>query len=332
MQELYPLIPCKSNRIIQRTKPKIPDLEEPKRKRSQYYYLAREELFQVGDLGQESMDVSKVVMHFQHWLDHYHNQFVHLTSPERDLFLRSINRFAIEYKRSLKSRMRKMRDIQWAIKLEITLDPKQFLGLYDEYVFLPKLWNNVLRWLKRTYGALEFLRIMEITKKGRPHLHILVAFHDPKWQKYFRSMRRRDKERRFQAFYGEFKDVVARNGGGHVWVRTINGSLKLVNYVLKYVNKSITVYEDNQISYQNLVYGALLFATNRRLFAVSRGLRVFGEPDKKKQDYAYVGCVPVSELRSFCQEHEIPFGFSVSVPSELIDPYAYPLLFRGDMT
>lgn len=321
------LIPCKANRIIQRCL--IVEQEKPRRQRSLYYYLARAELWKVVDLGRDSLDLSRVVMHFQHWLDHYHNQFVHLTSPERDLFLKSINRFSAEYKRSLKSRMKKMRDIQWAVKLEITLDPKQFLGLYDQFIFLPKLWNNVVRWLKRTYGRIEFLRIMEITKKGRPHLHILVAFHDPKWQKYFRSMRRRDKQRRFQAFYGEFKDTVARNGGGHVWVRPISGSLKLVNYVLKYVNKTISVYADPQASDQTLIYGALLFASNRRLFSVSRGLRVFADPKKPKQGYTFVGCVPANELRSFCSKREIPFGFMVSVATELVDPYEYPLLFGG---
>lgn len=302
---------------------------EPTRRRSLFYYLARAELWQVSDLGKEKLDLGGVVMHFQHWLEHYHNQFIHLTSLERDLFLKSITRFSSEYKRSLKSRMRKMRDIKWAIKLEITLDPKKFLGLYDQFVFLPRLWNIVLVWLKRTYGKLEFLRIMEITKKGRPHLHILVAFHDPQWQKYFCSMRRRDKQRRFQAFYGEFKDVVLRNNGGWVWVRPIKGSLKLVNYVLKYVNKTISIYQNSKTSNQNLTYGALLFASNRRLFSVSRGLRVFADPTKKKQGYTFVGCVPASLLRSFCQEKDVPFGFAVSIDAELIDPYGYPLLFNN---
>lgn len=327
---LASLIPCKSNRIIQRKFSEKSILEQPTRRRSHYFYLARDELWRVMDLGVERPDVSRVVMHFQHWLDHYHNRFVHLTSPERDLFLKSISRFSAEYKRSLKSRMKKMKDIQWAVKLEITLDPKNFLGLYDQFIFLPKLWNTINRWLKRTYGKFEFLRIMEITKKGRPHLHILIAFHDPQWQKYFRSMRRRDKKRRFQAFYGEFKDVVNRNNGGHVWVKPIKGSLKLVNYVLKYVNKTISIYEDNQVSDQNLIFGALLFASNRRLFSVSRGLRVFSNPKKKKQNFTFVGCVSARELISFCREKEIPFGFAVSVESSLIDPYGYPLLFAGE--
>lgn len=274
------------------------------------------------DLG-TTPDLSLVEKHFENWRAHYRNQFIHLERAGDHKFLRSICRFDDVYRKSLKSRMKKMQDVDWAVKLEITLDPKQFLGLYDEYVILPKIWDNVNRWLKHTFGDLEFLRIVEPTKKGRPHLHILLAFHDPKWNKYFRSMRRNDKQRRFQAFYSEFRSVVSRNGGGHVWVRPIQGNLKLVSYVLKYVNKSIS-------GADNKKYSALLFASNRRLFSVSKGLRVFSDPKKVKQGFVYRGCVPCSELENLCREEEIPFGFHVFVPGEKADPYKYPLLFQGD--
>lgn len=322
------IIPCKTSRVIQRFSQPC-DEKSPinRRARSPFFNLAKTELEHVMDLGVDSMDLRLVELHFQHWLEHYHNRFVHLSNGEREIFLKSINRFTEDYRRSLKARMHRLKDIDWAIKIEITLDPKRFMGLYDEFVYLPKLWNTINRWLERTYGDHEFLRIMEITKKGRPHLHILLAFHDPKWQKYFRSMSRRDKNKRFQAFYGELKDVSERNNGGFVWVKPIHGEIRIVNYVMKYVNKSINFEGITKEDVQNHVYGALLFATNRRLFSVSHGLRAFSKPKNESQGFSYLGSVPSSELKSFCVERDIPFGFSVSFDSDLVDPYRFPLLF-----
>ena len=311
-------IPCRVTRVIAQ-----------KRQRSPFFNLAKTELMHVMDLGVDSMDLRLVQVHFQHWLDHYHNRFCHLSNGEREIFLRSINRFTEDYRRSLKARMRRLRDIEWDIKIEITLDPKRFMGLYDEFIYLPKLWHTIDRWLDHKYGAHEFLRIMEITKKGRPHLHVLLAFHNTKWRNFFRSMSRRDKEKRFQAFYGKLKSVSARNNGGFVWVKPIKGEIRLVNYVMKYVNKSINFEGINEDDKQNHVYGALLFATNRRLFSVSHGLRMFAKPKKEKQGFSYLGCVPSSELKSFCIEKDIPFGFSVSFDSGLVDQYRYPLLFES---
>jgi len=289
-----PSIPCKLIGITQR-----------KKGRSEHYFLAREELWSVADCGREKLDISKVILHYDLWREKYKDKFIHLQHLEKNdhLFFRSISRFDEGYKRSLKSRMSRMKNIKWDVKLEITLDPKKFLGLYDQFIFLPKLWNIVNVWLKRNYGKFGFLRILEITKKGRPHLHILVAFYDKKVSKFFRSINKRDKKRRFQAFYGEFKDVVNRNNGGYVWVKPCRGSIRLTNYVLKYVNKSI--------SGENKKYSALLFATNRRLFSVSSDLRVFAKPKKERVGYEYVGCVPISKLKNFCKYSGIPFGFSI---------------------
>jgi hypothetical protein len=218
--------------------------------------------------------------------------------------------------------MRRLKDVDWSVKLEITLDPKQFLGLYDEFVILPKIWNNVNRWLRHTYGDLEFLCIREPSKKGRPHYHILVAFYSKKVRKSFNSMNAHQNKKAFDVFYDGFKTVTSRNGGGFVWVKPIQGHLNLVNYVMKYVNKSISGEGDKK-------YAALLFASNRRLFSISKGLQVFKNPKKEKQGYEYVGCVQSSELAYFCKMNDVPFGFSVSVDSNLVDPGGYPLVFGG---
>jgi hypothetical protein len=61
------------------------------------------------------------------------------------------------------------------LKIELTVDPKAFFRLYDEYVFIGKAWNKLRSWLLRRYGKFEYLKVLEATKKGRPHLHILIS-------------------------------------------------------------------------------------------------------------------------------------------------------------
>jgi hypothetical protein len=287
-----------------------------------HYLFAKQALWSVKDLGAPSLELDDIITHYQLWREDYRDKFLHLARADKHIFLRAVCRFSDSYRISLKHRMKRMQDIDWAVKLEITLDPKMFLGLYDEFERLPRIWNTVSRWLQRTYGKFEYLRVLELQKSGRPHLHVLIAFHDPQWQHYFRSMRRTDKQRRFQAFYGEFKDVVGRNGGGLVWARPIQGNIKLVSYVLKYVNKSI--------SSENVQYSALLFASNRRLFGVSKGLRVFGAVKKEPQGFEYQGCVSASELKSYCEESGIAFGFYVGFEGvNSSSAYAYPRLFQS---
>lgn len=83
------------------------------------------------------------------------------------------------------------------------------------------------------YGHFEFLKVLEVQKKGRPHLLILIAgiSHIPIedlsaiWQKY---------------------------GGGYAWIRSVEKRIDAVSYVLKYVNKTILG--------ENETYAALLFA------------------------------------------------------------------------
>src|SRR4030043_1228846 len=54
-------------------------------------------------------------------------------------------------------------------------------------------------------------------------------------------------------------------GGGYVWIKLIEGRVNAVSYVLKYVNKTILGVDKT--------YAALLFASNKRMFSMSRGLR-----------------------------------------------------------
>lgn len=46
---------------------------------------------------------------------------------------------------------------------------------------LNKMWDILLKRLKRKYGKVKYFRVMEITKNGMPHIHALINCFMPKW-------------------------------------------------------------------------------------------------------------------------------------------------------
>jgi hypothetical protein len=129
------------------------------------------------------------------------------------------------------------------------------MRLIDEFAFIDKAWAKTRAWLYTTYGHFEFVKVLEVQKTSRPHLHVLlsgIAYipHDEGyaiWQKY---------------------------GGGYVWIRPIESDIDAFSYVLKFVYKSVFG--------EDKTYAALLFASNERMFSMSRGLRDFLDARRNK--------------------------------------------------
>jgi hypothetical protein len=236
-------------------------------------------------------------------MEKYHlGRFVRLSKEDEWVFIRCVNRFMEDYKRKLKRKLWPLRLVEWNLKLELTVDPSRFMRLVDEFAFIERAWAKTRSWLYKRYGHFEFLRVLEVQKKGRPHLHILIAGisyipHEDLytiWQKY---------------------------GGGYVWIRPIENRVDAVSYVLKYVNKTI-LSEDK-------TYAALLFASNKRMFSMSRGLRDLLDVRCKseKQGYTFRGTVEESEIRAFCAEENVVYDDFVraKITNEIL--YLYPQLF-----
>jgi hypothetical protein len=273
------------------------------RRRSRYYYLARAALSRVADCGREELDLRLVKVHFGSWDEHYHlGMFVRLLKQDECLFIRAVNRFSDDYRRRLRKRIWPLRLVKWDLKIEMTLDPKKFIRLKDEFDFMDLAWAKIRSWMYKRYGHFEFLKILEVQKKGRPHLHILIAGisyvpHEDLyvvWQKY---------------------------GGGYVWIKQIENSIDAVSYVLKYVNKTI-LGEDK-------TYAALLFASNKRMFSMSHGLRDLLDVRcrKEKKGYTFGGTVEESEVKAFCVEENVVYDDFVRarITNEVL--YRYPQLF-----
>lgn len=125
-----------------------------------------------------------------------------------------------DYERDLWKKMKLLLYIDWDLKLDLTLDPKWFMRLEDELVFVGKAWAKLRSWLLIRYGHFEFLCVLEVQKSGRPHSLVLISGFP-------------------YVSHSELSDIRQKYGGGYVWVRSINSNVNALWYVLRYVNKAM---------------------------------------------------------------------------------------------
>jgi hypothetical protein len=273
------------------------------RRRSQEYYLAKEALSQVVDCGIEKLDLRLLLIYFENWMAKYlSGKFVKLVKDDEYLFIRCVNRFMDDYKRVLWKKMKLLQYIDWDMKIDLTLDPKRFMRLKDELIFIGKAWAKLRAWLLKRYGRFEFLCVLEVQKSGRPHLHVLISGipYVPQpdlseiWQKY---------------------------GGGYVWVRAINSNINALWYVLKYVNKTVLG--------KDKIYASILFASNKRMFSMSQNLltRLNIRRNYESQGWKVNGTEDELWLRVFCREENIVFDDFIRVKVTFLMMHEYPLLF-----
>jgi hypothetical protein len=273
------------------------------RRRSQYYHLAKNALSQVADCGREKLDLGLLLIHFENWMEKYlTGKFVKLVKDDEYLFIRCVNRFMEDYKRVLWKKMKLLQHIDWDLKIDLTLDPKRFMRLEDELIFIGKAWAKLRAWLLKRYGRFEFLCVLEVQKSGRPHLHVLISGipYVPQsdlyeiWQKY---------------------------GGGYVWIKSINSNVNALWYVLKYVNKTILG--------KDKVYASILFASNKRMFSMSQNLltKLNIRRNYKSQGWKFDGTVDEYSLKVFCEEEGAVFDDFIKVRVTFSIMCGYPLLF-----
>jgi hypothetical protein len=122
-------------------------------------------LGRVADCGLEKLDLRLVKVHFGNWDYHYRSgRFVRLLKKDEYLFIRVVNRFSEDYKRRLRNRLRILRLVKWDLKIELTLDPKRFMRLSDEFALVDPAWAKTRAWLYKRYGHFEFLKVLDRSK------------------------------------------------------------------------------------------------------------------------------------------------------------------------
>jgi hypothetical protein len=273
------------------------------RRRSQEYYLAKQALSQIADCGSKKLDLRFLIIHFENWMEKYLiGKFVKLVKDDEYLFIRCVNRFMEDYKRVLWKKMKLLQYVNWDLKIDLTLDPKRFMRLEDELIFVGKAWAKLRSWLLKRYGRFEFLCVLEVQKSGRPHLHVLISGIP-------------------YISHSDLSEIWQKYGGGYVWTKSINSNVNALWYVLKYVNKTILG--------RDKVYASILFASNKRMFSMSQNLlaKLNIRRNYQSKGWVFDGTVDEFNLKIFCQEEKVVFDDFIKVKITFRMMYEHPLIF-----
>jgi hypothetical protein len=294
----------KTNRLIQTNE----DLRfSDKKRRSSWFFLANKYFKRISDLGiLDPKALAPLEVYYDLWRESYHKRYVHLAKQEEHIFIKQYSRFDSDYRLLLKQKLRLLDFIVWNLKIELTIDPKKVMKYSHEFALIKKGWNRLRSWLRRRYGDFDYFQVMEIQKSGRPHLHVLLSgIH---W-----------------IDHAELSDIWGSYGCGEiVYLKQVDSEnqIRMSSYVLKYVNK--TLREEDK------AFSAVLFASNRRLFSMSKGCQDLvnvGRAPAQKQGYEFQGSVLQTELAHFCDEKAIEIKTFLRIRAETEDYYEFPSLF-----
>jgi len=291
------------------------------KRRSVWFYLARDSLAKISDLGRDKLELGKILLYFDKWRENYRDKYVRLVKDDVFVFIKEFSRFDKGYKRKLKRKMEKLNFVRFDLKVELTLDPKRFFTLKDEFDAINRCWNRLRSWFLKCLGKFDFLRVLEVTKKGRPHLHVLFSFHEDFAKRKFQS--------HSYGFWSKFnRDLYRVWGLGRVRTKRVfnRNNLKIVGYVLKYVNKTL-----NWSDKRNKVFSALLFASNKRLFGLSEELqKEICSKKSERKGFEYFQSVHAELLFTFCKEKGIEIKAYMIIKAKFEDYYEFPELFGVD--
>lgn len=271
------------------------------RRRSESYYYARSHLFRLWDYGREyPLRGSKALLiHFENWLSKYlAHRFCRLrcrSDSNKFLFIKQLVRFQNEYLERLQKRLSRYSFSRFSMMISLTLDPKKFPSLGHEWTRINKIWAKFRSWMYHRFGSFFFIKVVEAQRRGRPHLHVLCGIELP-------ENADEDFRRLLELWFAE--RWVELGGGQQVNI-IMSQNLNAMAYIMKYVKKSIC-----SLGKQN-VFGALLFASNVRLFSMndvrSKGLKApcISVKVTKTSKYEYLGSVPRAVLKGFLAEYNL---------------------------
>jgi hypothetical protein len=257
------------------------------RSRSIYYENANREFCKIVDYGKDTFDFSFIEDQCRRWVVAYTSgKYIVLRHKTEDkwLLIRQFNRFQPAYKERLRERLKWLRFVRFQTLVSLTVDPKRFALLHHEYHFVKKGWAKLHRLLRKKYGAFFYVCVLEVTRKGRPHPHVLTTlpFIDvnelrEKWVKY--------------------------GDGKQMRVDFLHNGYDAVGYVLKYVTKSLVNTAEGEADLST----ALLFASNKRLFSMNdlRNRSMLDFHPRTSETYEIKGFAPLVPVESFCRETRI---------------------------
>lgn len=168
----------------------------------------------------------------------------------------------------------------------LTVNPHWFSGPEERALELAKAWRAYVRWYRKKYTALklEYLCVMELTKLGEPHLHILC-----------------------RSGWIDFKELskflADRMGAPHVYIEAIQRKTAVAQYVAKYISKrniklgtckrywrsSNYLRESNRARARRMRGGATYTVVSWSAVDLRRKLRgfVLTEPDQRTSEWMF---------------------------------------------
>jgi len=159
---------------------------------------------------------------------------------------------ARERRNQILQKMQYFSHVKHCIKLELTF-PESSPSAVENPKYYSAAWELFLKRVKRKYKEIKFFRIVELTKKGVPHFHIILdKFISHTW----------------------ISDNFPECGGGYVnWIKIVDPG-RAFKYVTKYVTKNAADPED--------YIARFFFFSGMRQFSSSRHIYYRAKRDKTK--------------------------------------------------
>lgn len=249
----------------------------------------------------EFEDLWKLRLLFKRYMEGYlYLSYVMLYKGFEYLLVPMVNRFTDLYRRRTIVKLNQLRGVKFDLHMTLTLNPEGFQNLLEQYLWINKAWNKLNTYLRYKYPRFAregcYIKVLEATRVGRPHLHVLI--------KGIRYLKSDDVTEKWKEY-----------GGGICKVRSAR--FNAYNYVLKYVTKSV--------SGGDVHYSALLFASNCRVYSMSRSLSLILKVERSDEysKWTFAWIVEVEDVDKWMMLNDVPWCTSFKANIDDFDAYLY---------
>jgi len=178
------------------------------------------------------------------------------------LVLPYTHRFHHSYLSKINKKLDKIRKSRiCGVHIVLTTDPKNFNDLAEACKNIKKAWNKLATYLRKKWGRIHYLCILELTHETNylPHLHVIV------WGKHHWHRKNPLIPQK------KLSDLWAKYGQGQVvFIRSF--TVNIAGYLMKYIRKQQKIQ----------IYGAILWALGMRTFSISQNLNQIIKECKEK--------------------------------------------------
>ena len=116
--------------------------------------------------------------------------------------------------------------------ITLTYDVKKS-SIREAWETIGEDFNTWIRNLRKKVGRISYLRCWEASKKGYPHIHVLMVFHDHQFRIVFSQLKR---SRRIYRI--EEKEAFEKSYHSFVDVQTVRKVHEGIKYLIKYLSKT----------------------------------------------------------------------------------------------